>query len=48
MKKRYEVKWYELNLTIPKTRKFFTKMGAIIFAAYIEAYDYAEPIIKEL
>ena len=48
MKKKFEVSWYELNLTTPKKRKFFTKWGAIIFAAYIEAYDYAEPIIKEL
>ena len=48
MKRKFEVRWYELNLTKEKSRKFFTKMGAIIFAAYIEAYDYAEPIIKEL
>ena len=47
MKRKYEVSWYELNLTQPRSRKFFTKWGAIIFAAYIEAYEYAKPEIHE-
>jgi hypothetical protein len=48
MKKKYEVRWYELSLTNEKCRKFFTEWGAIIFAAYIEAYEYAEPRIKKI
>ena len=48
MKKKFEVSWYELNLTTPKKRKFFTEWGAIIFAAYIEAYEYAKPRIHRL
>lgn len=47
MKQKYEVKWYEFNLTQPRSRKFFTKWGAITFAAYIEAYEYAKPEICE-
>ncbi len=46
--KKYEVRWHELGLTNEKCRKFFTEWGAIIFAAYIEAYEYAEPRIKKL
>ena len=48
MKRNYEVRWYELNLTRIKSRKFFTHFGAIIFAAYIEAYEYAKPRIHKL
>ena len=48
MKKKYEVRWYELNLTNWKCRKFFTKVGAVIFASWLEAYEYAKPIITEL
>lgn len=47
MKRKYEVRWYEYNLTKEKRRKFFTHWGAIIFAAYIEAYEYAKPEIYE-
>jgi len=47
MKRKYEVRWYELNLTRPRSRKFFTKIGAIFFASYIEAYEYAKPEIHE-
>ena len=48
MEKRYEVRWYEHNLTQEKSRKFFTEWGAVIFASYIEAYEYAKPRIIEL
>lgn len=46
MKRKYEVRWYECNLTEEKSRKFFTEWGAIAFAAYIEAYECAKPRIK--
>ena len=48
MKRKYEVRWYELNLTQPRSRKFFTKIGAIFFASYLEAYEDVKPRIKEL
>lgn len=48
MKRKYKVFWYELNLTRPLSRKFFTKVGAVIFASWIEAYEYAKPIITKL
>ena len=48
MKRKFEVRWYELNLTKEKSRKFFTEWGAIVFSAYLEAYDYAKPRIKEI
>jgi hypothetical protein len=49
MKKKYEVRWYELSLTNEKCRKFFTEWGAIIFAAYIEAYEDADNVrIKKI
>lgn len=46
MKRKFEVRWYEYNLTHEKSRKFFTEWGAIIFASCIEAYEYAKPRIK--
>lgn len=49
MKRKYEVRWYELGLTNEKCRKFFTEWGAIAYAAYIEAYEYAEkPRIRKI
>lgn len=45
MNKKYEVRWYEYNLTKERRRKFFTHLGAIIFMAYLEAYENAEPVI---
>lgn len=48
MKRKFEVRWYELNLTKEKSRKFFTEWGAVAFASYIEAYDYAKPRITRL
>ena len=44
MKRKYEVRWYEYNLT-EERRKFFTHWGAIIFMAYLEAYENVEPVI---
>lgn len=35
MKKKYEVRWYEYELTQEKSRKFFTEKGASLFAWYI-------------
>lgn len=45
---RYEVRWYAFNLTERKSRKFFTKIGASIYAAYLEAYEDAVVKIYEL
>ena len=34
MKRRYQVRWYEYNLTQPRSRNFFTEIGARVFALY--------------
>lgn len=39
MKRKYEVRWYEHNLTQPRSRKFFTEIGARIFAWYVETFE---------
>lgn len=48
MKRKYEVRWYELNLTKEKSRKFFTAIGAALFAAYLETYEDVKPQTKKL
>lgn len=45
---RYEVRWYEFNLTERQSRKFFTEIGAAMFAAYLEVYENVKPKILEL
>lgn len=40
MKRRWEVRWYEHNLTQENRRRFFTDIGANFFAWWIEfKYD---------
>lgn len=36
MKRKWEVRWYEHNLTQEKCRKFFTDFAADFFAWYME------------
>lgn len=48
MKRKYEVRWYECDLTEEKRRKFFTEIGASMFAAYLEVYENVKPKILEL
>jgi hypothetical protein len=48
MKRKFEVRWYELNLTQEKSRKFFTYWGAIFFMAYLEAYENVKPYISRI
>lgn len=48
MKRKFEVRWYEYNLTQEKCRKFFTKWGALIFMAHLEAYENVEPYIRKI
>lgn len=48
MKKKYEVRWYEHNLTQERTKTFLTKIAAVMFAAYMEAYEYTTAKIKEI
>ena len=48
MKRKYEVRWYECNLTEERSRKFFTEIGAAMFAAYLEVYENVKPKINEL
>lgn len=39
MKRRWEVKWYDQNLTQEKCRRFFTEVGALFYAWWFE-YKY--------
>ncbi len=48
MRLNYEVRWYEFNLTERRSRKFFTEIGAAMFAAYLEVYENVKPKILEL
>ena len=34
MKKTFRVEWYDYDLTRPRCRKFFTEIGANIFACW--------------
>ena len=36
MKREYEVRWYEHNLTQEKSKRFFTELAALLYAWYIE------------
>lgn len=49
MKRRWIVKWYELNLTEEKSRKFFTEAFATLYAGWLEfKYDLKARIYKNL
>lgn len=48
MKKRYEVRYYEYGLTNEEVKTFSTKIAAVMFAAYKEAYEYTKTTIKEI
>lgn len=48
MKKRYDVRYYEYGLTNEKVKTFSTKIAAVMFAAYKEAYEYTKTTIKEI
>lgn len=48
MKRKFEVRWYEFNLTEYMRRKFFTKIGAVIYASCLKVYDDVEPKIYDL
>lgn len=36
MKRKFEVRWYEYNLTQEKSKRFFTEPAALLYAWYIE------------
>ena len=36
MKRKFEVRWYEYNLTQEKSKRFFTEPAALFYAWYIE------------
>ena len=48
MKRKYEVRWYKYNLTEEKRCKFFTRWGAMVFMAYLEAYENAVPVLYKM
>jgi hypothetical protein len=37
LKKKYEVQWYECNLTEERRRRFFTKSATVLCVAGLEA-----------
>ena len=39
MKRKFRVEWYECDLTLPRSRKFFTEWGANLFAWYLSYYN---------
>lgn len=45
---KYEVRWYEFNLTEMQSRKFLTEFGARTYKWYLEAYEGAIVKIYEL
>lgn len=38
----YEVRWYEYHLTNERSRKFFTRTGALLFHIWLY-YRWSEP-----
>lgn len=47
MKRKYEVEWYEFNLTERRSRKFFTEGIASLYAWWIEfKYDINTRILR--
>lgn len=47
MKRRWNVRWYELNLTEERCRSFFTEVAANFYAWYLEyKYDVKTRIYK--
>ena len=48
MRKCYEVRWYEFNLTEMQSRKFFTEIGAELYKWYLEHYEGAIAKIYEI
>jgi hypothetical protein len=47
MKRRYQVRWYNFNLTEPMSRDFFTEIAATIFYLWLKYVRKEKPIIYE-
>lgn len=47
MKRKYQVRWYEYNLTQPRSRNFFTEIGAQIFSLCLFIFRKEKSIIYE-
>lgn len=47
IRRKYEVRWYEYNLTTPRKRKFFTEIGACIFQLWLLCANGEKSIIYE-
>ena len=48
MRKCYELRWYEFNLTEMQSRKFFTEIGAKLYKLYLEHFIGAVVKIYEI
>lgn len=45
MKREYEIRWYEYELTKPRRKKFLTRIGAAMYAMYISRRQNAKVLI---
>jgi hypothetical protein len=45
MKREYEIRWYEYELTKPCRKKFLTRAGATLYAIYISKKQNAKVLI---
>lgn len=45
MKREYEIRWYEYELTKPRRKKFLTRIGAAMYAMYISGKQNAKVLI---
>lgn len=48
MKRKYEIRWYEYELTRPRRRKFWTRIGATLYAMYIGKKQSAKVFIYNI
>jgi hypothetical protein len=47
IRRRYEVRWYEYNLTQERRRKFFTEIGAALYHVWLFYFRKEKSIIYE-
>ena len=47
MKGKYQVRWYEYNLTQPRSRNFFTEIGAQLFRLWLLVFRKEKSLIYE-
>lgn len=48
MKRNFEIRWYEYELTKPRRKKFLTRIGAMLYAIYISKTQNAKVLIYNI